>query len=86
MHPNFRLRADSKNMFTHVTSSSGDSRLNDILNLKHSPLKQSPLLKDDVSHETLNPNNFYDDQDQNDTLIIPDFDTDDYKDQIYTNV
>jgi hypothetical protein len=71
-------------MFTNVTSSSGDSRLNEIFNHKHSPFRQSQILPLEFSHETLNPNNFY--QDQNDTLIIPDFDTDDLKDQIYTNV
>ena len=67
-------------MFNHISSTSNDTKLNEFINSKQSPQKL-----DDISRETLNPKFYKDDSDE-DTLIIPDFYKEEYKDQIYSNV
>ena len=48
--------------------------------------RQSPQRLEDISRETLNPTVHYKDEEKDDTLIIPDFYKENYKDQIYSNV
>ncbi|CAI2380537.1 unnamed protein product [Moneuplotes crassus] len=80
-HPNIMFNEESRNMFNHVPTITNDSKVLDLTG------RQSFPKEVDVSKETLNPRNFYEDKDpNNDTLIIPDFTKENYKDQVFFNI